>query len=135
MVRRIIVVVKSARILGTQRVQAGMRGGGPHVPNGSRIKLRITFRAYLGLPEYGVEATGQDRIEGRTLCRYLIRNAGRLQVRRVIWRQRIWTRAEKASEGWQPHSGGGSIPEGHYDHVHVGVVYQCSREIQCMIVG
>ena len=76
--------------------------------------------------EGGEEATGQDRIEGRALARYLTRgsNPSNLKVRRVIWRGQIW-RSELGS--WQPHDYDNSeenwVTHGHFDHLHVGVEY------------
>ena len=76
---------------------------------------------------FGVRATGQDKIDGDALAAWAVSNADALQVKYVIWYRRIWT-AWKASQGWRDCAtpgescyGGDDIVAAHYDHVHISV--------------
>jgi hypothetical protein len=57
---------------------------------------------------------------GQQIADWLVANAGSLQVRDVIYSQRIWT-PERAGEGWRYMEDRGSTTANHYDHVHVAV--------------
>ncbi len=43
--------------------------------------------------------------------------AGTLNIKYIIWKQRIWY----PGGGWKPMADRGSVTENHYDHVHVSV--------------
>jgi hypothetical protein len=57
---------------------------------------------------------------GQQIADWLRANAGTLQIRDIIYAQRIWT-PEQASAGWRYMSDRGSTTANHYDHVHVAV--------------
>lgn len=53
---------------------------------------------------------------GSALARYIIKNRKKLHVHYVIWRQRIWTTADKK---WRHMPNRGSANANHMNHVHV----------------
>uniref|UniRef100_A0A7S1TB59 Peptidoglycan binding-like domain-containing protein n=1 Tax=Compsopogon caeruleus TaxID=31354 RepID=A0A7S1TB59_9RHOD len=67
----------------------------------------------------GVQASGQDLIDGNQIAAWLIANAATLKVRYVIWQNQIWN-IRRASEGWR-YQGKVGITDGHYDHIHISV--------------
>ncbi|ACY95909.1 MULTISPECIES: coiled-coil domain-containing protein [Thermomonospora] len=56
---------------------------------------------------------------GDAVAAYAIRNATRLGIKYIIWKQRIWD--VRSSGGWKMMSDRGSITQNHYDHVHISV--------------
>ena len=52
---------------------------------------------------------------GDRIAEYLIKNQGALNVKYVIWEQRIWN----PGSGWESMSDRGSPTDNHFDHVHV----------------
>lgn len=60
-----------------------------------------------------------DSVTGDALAQFLIDNAGWLNVKYVIWEQRI----AQAVNGfiWEPMEDRGGITANHYDHVHLSV--------------
>lgn len=69
-----------------------------------------------------VDAANNRR--GWALAQYLVANADRLEVRTVIFDDRIWS-ASRSDEGWRDYvaadSGGDPVVLRHLDHVHVDV--------------
>jgi hypothetical protein len=57
---------------------------------------------------------------GTQIAEWLRANASTLQIRDIIWSQKIWT-PDRAGEGWRYMSDRGSATANHYDHVHVAV--------------
>lgn len=57
---------------------------------------------------------------GWEIAEWLRANASALQIRDVIYAQRIWT-PDRAGEGWRSMEDRGSATANHYDHVHVAV--------------
>jgi hypothetical protein len=112
-------------------------------PDGSSIEggltsnavaaYRAVCNAFPPLTTYGGRDPHGEHVDGRAIdfmtsdsglgnaiAEYLRSNAGTLNVRNIIWAQRIWS-SERASEGWRPMSDRGSATANHYDHVHVSV--------------
>ena len=111
-------------------------------PDGSSIEAGLTpaaDRAYRAvcnafpvLTTYGGRDPHGEHYDGRAIdfmtssptgdaiAEYLRANASTLNVRNIIWAQRIWS-PERASEGWRYMSDRGSVTANHYDHVHVSV--------------
>ncbi|WP_193071966.1 ligand-binding protein SH3 [Brevibacterium sp. FME37] len=52
---------------------------------------------------------------GDRIADYLIKNSGALNVKYVIWKQRIWN----PGSGWSSMEDRGSPTDNHFDHVHV----------------
>jgi hypothetical protein len=57
---------------------------------------------------------------GWQIAEWLRANAAQLQIRDIIYSQRIWT-PDQASAGWRYMEDRGSPTANHYDHVHVAV--------------
>ncbi|MBE1535955.1 DUF4200 domain-containing protein [Actinomadura algeriensis] len=57
---------------------------------------------------------------GDQVAQYVIDNAGRLGIKYVIWKQRIYDM--RGSGGWSQMEDRGSVTQNHYDHVHVSVL-------------
>ena len=57
---------------------------------------------------------------GDALAGYLQEHAGELDVKYVIWRQRIWSPARSA-EGWRAMPDRGNPTANHFDHVHLSL--------------
>jgi hypothetical protein len=75
----------------------------------------------------GVEATGQDLINGDSLAEWAIANAVTLEINYVIWNRSIWS-VERRTEGWRRCGtsqakcyGGPAVTKAHLDHVHISV--------------
>lgn len=58
--------------------------------------------------------TGTDRAKGDALAAFMQANAGRLGVKYLIWRQRIWFPGRE----WRPMADRGSPTANHEDHIH-----------------
>jgi hypothetical protein len=56
--------------------------------------------------------------EGNEIASFLQANAGTLNIKYLIWRQRIWY----PGGGWKGMEDRGSTTANHYDHVHVSVL-------------
>jgi hypothetical protein len=67
----------------------------------------------------GSHPSAAQKAQGWKLAYWLQKHAGRLDVRYVIWQNKIWSVA-RASEGWRNYGGSG-VTGGHYDHVHVSI--------------
>ncbi|HZB33451.1 MAG TPA: hypothetical protein VE465_25055 [Streptosporangiaceae bacterium] len=66
----------------------------------------------------GAMPTADRQRHGDQVAEWVIANAGRLGVKYVIWRQRIY---DMRSPGWDSMEDRGSVTANHYDHVHVSV--------------
>ncbi|MEU5878595.1 DUF4200 domain-containing protein [Spirillospora sp. NPDC047279] len=55
---------------------------------------------------------------GDQVAAYAIKHAGRLGIKYIIWRQRIY---DMRSPGWRMMSDRGSVTQNHYDHNHISV--------------
>jgi hypothetical protein len=111
-------------------------------PDGSSIESGLTsaadrvYRAvcaafpqpsvYGGLDPHGEHVDGRAidiMISGEVgwqIAEWLRVNASALQIRDIIYSQKIWT-PDRAGEGWRSMSDRGSVTANHYDHVHVAV--------------
>ena len=67
----------------------------------------------------GQRPTAEQKAQGDRLANWLKDNAGRLQVRYVMWDGKIWSVA-RANEGWRP-AASSNVTLGHYDHIHVSI--------------
>jgi hypothetical protein len=93
---------------------------------------RAVCAVFSGVSSYGGYAPRGEHYDGRAIdimvsgsygqqiADWLRANAAALQVRNVIYAQRIWT-PEQAAEGWRYMEDRGSPTANHYDHVHVAV--------------
>lgn len=66
-----------------------------------------------------------NRVRGWAIAHYLVSQAERLDIRTVIFDDRIWTAGERSGDGWRDYdpperSGARAVLE-HRDHVHVDV--------------
>lgn len=67
----------------------------------------------------GVCVSGAQKANGDALASWVRDNADALNVRYVIWQDRIWSTA-RASEGWRRQNNNGCT-KAHYDHIHISV--------------
>ncbi len=65
-----------------------------------------------------VDTMISSRAQGDAVASYVMAHAAELDVKYIIWRQRIWY---PSSGTWQGMADRGSITANHYDHVHVSV--------------
>ncbi|GAA1776098.1 MULTISPECIES: hypothetical protein [Streptomonospora] len=75
--------------------------------------------------DFMVDANGQmpspEQVErGQRIADWAQKNADRLGIMYVIYRQEIWD-IRRGGEGWRPMEDRGSITENHYDHVHISM--------------
>ncbi len=135
----------NAKYLSAKKPVAGAAVGGLSMapcPDGSAIEAGLTdaadrvYRAVCAaFPQpsvYGGRDPHGEHVDGRAIdimitgsvgdqiAEWLRANAAALQIRSLIWSQRIWT-PERAGEGWRYMSDRGSVTANHYDHVHVAV--------------
>jgi hypothetical protein len=68
----------------------------------------------------GTMPSAEQTQVGYDIANWAAANAGKLGIRYVIWRQRIWN-IERAREGWRTMENRGGITANHYDHVHISV--------------
>jgi hypothetical protein len=93
---------------------------------------RAVCAAFSGVSSYGGYAPRGEHYDGRAIdvmvsgsygqqiADWLRVNASSLQIRDIIYAQRIWT-PDRAAEGWRYMEDRGSPTANHYDHVHVAV--------------
>ena len=55
---------------------------------------------------------------GWQVARYYQKYARELNIKYIIWDQKIWSVA-RSKEGWRPMANRGSDTANHYDHVHI----------------
>ena len=72
-----------------------------------------------------VRPVNPKQVRGWAIAQCLVSQAGRLDIRTVIFDDRIWTSGERSDDGWRDYdpperSGDIAILE-HRDHVHVDV--------------
>ena len=65
-----------------------------------------------------VDAMVSSRSAGDAVAAYVMAHAGELNVKYIIWYQRIWY----PGSGWKAMSDRGSFTANHMDHVHVSVL-------------
>jgi hypothetical protein len=65
-----------------------------------------------------VDTMISSRAQGDAVAVYVMAHASELNVKYIIWRQRIWY---PSSGTWRGMADRGSITANHYDHVHVSV--------------
>jgi hypothetical protein len=109
-------------------------GSGPEAgltPDAVEV-YRAVCNAFSGVSSYGGYSPRGEHYDGRAIdimvsgsygqqiADWLRANAGALQIRDVIYAQRIWT-PDRAAEGWRFMEDRGSPTANHYDHVHVAV--------------
>lgn len=61
---------------------------------------------------------GNDTATGNAIAQWAVANAAKLDVKYVIWQQRIWS-AQRATEGWRLMEDRGDPTANHMDHVHI----------------
>ncbi|MXQ65630.1 transglycosylase SLT domain-containing protein [Actinomadura rayongensis] len=76
--------------------------------------------ADLMLSSGGRAPSGSGEALGNRTADYVIANYQRLQVKYVIWQQRIWN--PSICKCWRHMEDRGSITQNHFDHVHVSVL-------------
>jgi hypothetical protein len=109
-------------------------GSGPEAgltPDAVEV-YRAVCAAFSGVSSYGGYSPRGEHYDGRAIdimvsgsygqqiADWLRANASSLQVRDIIYAQRIWT-PDRAAEGWRYMEDRGSPTANHYDHVHVAV--------------
>ncbi len=109
-------------------------GSGPEsglTPDAVEV-YRAVCAAFSGVSSYGGYAPRGEHYDGRAIdimvsgsygqqiADWLRANASTLQIRDIIYAQRIWT-PDRAAEGWRSMEDRGSTTANHYDHVHVAV--------------
>jgi hypothetical protein len=125
---------------GTAAVSTGLstaacsHGSGPEsglTPDAVEV-YRAVCAAFSGVSAYGGYSPRGEHYDGRAvdimvsgsygqqIADWLVANASALQVRDVIYAQRIWT-PDRAAEGWRFMEDRGSPTANHFDHVHVAV--------------
>ncbi|KAF6823713.1 secreted protein [Colletotrichum plurivorum] len=68
------------------------------------------------------DAGGAPTASGREIAEWVMKNRNALNLKYVIWGQRIWTvgkDAEKSWNSWRTQGDLDSITKNHWDHVHV----------------
>jgi hypothetical protein len=110
---------------------------GSSIESGTTPNADMVYRAvcnafpeltsYGGYDPHGEHADGRaydfmvsSSSLGNAIAEFVRANASQLNVRTIIWAQRIWT-PERAGEGWRSMSDRGSATANHYTHVHVSV--------------
>ena len=66
----------------------------------------------------GVLPSSAEIALGNEIAAWAIKNGGRLGVKYVIYRQRIYN---LAFPGWRPMENRGGITANHFDHVHISM--------------
>ena len=84
------------------REQAQALEHGEGVPRDTEAAIRLYCQAALA---------------GDAVAAYAIANAGRLNIKYVIWKPRIWL----PGSGWRGMADRGSPTQNHFDHVHISV--------------
>lgn len=65
---------------------------------------------------HAVDVMITSAAQGNAVAAYAIANMGRLNIKYIIWQQRIWM-----GSGWRLMEDRGSITQNHFDHVHISV--------------
>lgn len=68
------------------------------------------------------DAGGTPTISGKALAEWAMNNRVALNLKYVIWGQKIWVRSSDAVVGWDswtPMEDRGDVTQNHWDHVHV----------------
>ncbi|KAF2178441.1 hypothetical protein K469DRAFT_642760 [Zopfia rhizophila CBS 207.26] len=72
--------------------------------------------------DFMVSAYGVRTEAGRPIAEWIVANRGKLNLKYVIWGQRIWNPSRDAVKPWaqwRVMDDGGSVTQNHWDHVHV----------------
>lgn len=107
----------------TVRVHRASRARFPQVSTYYGVRRDITPDHPAGraldvmIPKY---RTASGRRLGADVARWARANARSLQIKYVIWDQRIWN-IQRDQEGWRPMASRGSDTADHKDHVHITV--------------
>ncbi|KAF2734837.1 hypothetical protein EJ04DRAFT_602187 [Polyplosphaeria fusca] len=68
------------------------------------------------------DAGGTPTISGRQIAEWVMNNRGALNLKYVIWGQRIWNPSQDSVgpwTGWRGMEDRGDVTQNHWDHVHV----------------
>ncbi|KLO87783.1 Uncharacterized protein Y057_178 [Fusarium fujikuroi] len=69
------------------------------------------------------DAGGSATLSGKEIAEWCMRNRNTLNLKYVIWGQKIWTtsvdKTEKNWENWRTMEDRGDLTQNHWDHVHV----------------
>ncbi|MUL42827.1 hypothetical protein FZ103_16905 [Streptomonospora sp. PA3] len=97
-------------------------GVGCYRPNGGWVVGQHPLgRACDFMLDANGQMPSQEQIDrGWRIAKWARKNAERLGIMYVIYRQQIWD-IRRGGEGWRPMEDRGSITQNHYDHVHVSM--------------
>ncbi|MEV7007026.1 hypothetical protein [Streptosporangium sp. NPDC051022] len=95
--------------IGCYRVDGGIAGGGEH-PLGRACDFMLS--------QGGALPTAAETARGEEIAAWTIKNAQRLGVMYIIFRQRIW---HVRTGSWRSMSNRGGVTANHYDHVHISM--------------
>jgi hypothetical protein len=110
LVRQLIAQRFGSRFgIGCYRVDGGIAGGGEH-PLGRACDFMLSGG--------GVMPTEAETRRGNEISAWAVKNARRLGIMYVIFRQRIW---HVRTGTWRTMSDRGGITANHYDHPHISV--------------
>lgn len=87
----------------------GYRAGGSRDPNGHPAGLALDVM---------VPVNAEGKKQGDALAKYVVDNADALNVKYVIWYQKIYN-VDRADEGWRSMDDRGSDTQNHKDHNHI----------------
>ena len=97
----------------------GYRSSGSRDPNGHPAGLAVDFMVPL---------TKEGEAQGDRISEYIIANYKELNVKYVIWRQRIWNPAR--GDKWRQMADRGSPTQNHFDHPHVSFTAEATGNPQ-----
>ncbi|GAA3069871.1 coiled-coil domain-containing protein [Streptosporangium carneum] len=95
--------------IGCYRVDGGIAGGGEH-PLGRACDFMLS--------QGGSMPSAAETARGDEIAAWAIKNAQRLGIMYIIYRQRIW---HVRSGSWRMMSNRGGVTANHYDHVHISM--------------
>lgn len=122
----------------TNGIATGPCGRGSEIEGGLTANALLMYRAicnafpavtvFGGRDNHGEHVDGravdfmtyENRALGQAIADWARANAAVLNIRTIIFAQRIWT-VERAGEGWRYMSDRGSVTANHYDHPHISV--------------
>jgi hypothetical protein len=106
-------------VFGAQNITGFCPGGcrDGHIPNSDHY----TGHA-IDIMMLPINATSRAR--GDRIANYLVANYRRLNVKYIVWNERIWS-AERKSEGWRayryPGANASDPTLAHRDHIHLSI--------------
>ncbi|MFB9708718.1 coiled-coil domain-containing protein [Streptosporangium sandarakinum] len=95
--------------IGCFRVDGGIAGGGEH-PLGRACDFMLSGG--------GAMPSAAETGRGDEIAAWAIKNARRLGIMYIIYRQRIW---QTRTGSWRAMSNRGGVTANHFDHVHISV--------------